>query len=208
VEGDLSTARLLYEQHLAAERPRGSAGSLAMVLTDLGLLSTRQKDYPAAHAFLDEAFTYLRIIGEDFARACHLHLAALAQAEGAYDRTMRLYRIALTELRQFQFMWGPSLLSLASLAEQLSQPELTTRLLGMAEVVDQTVYPLYPFERDDGSRLADAARVRLGAEYFNTIWMEGRQRPFGEVVEEAVATLETILGVGDDGAAIGVFSGR
>ncbi len=187
VEGDLGTARLLYEQHLAAERPRGSAGSLAMVLTNLGLLSTRQEDYPAAHAFLDEAFTYLRVIGEDFARACHLHLAALAQAEGAYDRAMRLYRIALTEVPQFQFMWGPCLLSLASLAEQLSQPELATRLLGVTQVVDQTVYPLYPFERDDGSRLADAARGRLGTETFDTIWMEGRQRPFGEVVEEAVA---------------------
>ncbi len=191
VEGDLSTARLLYEQCLAAERPRGSAGSLAMVLTDLGLLSTRQKDYPAAHAFLDEAFTYLRIIGEDFARACHLHLAALAQAEGAYDRAMRLYRIALTEVPQFQFMWGPCLLSLASLAE-----------------LDQTVYPLYPFERDDCNRLADAARVRLGTETFDIVWLQGRDRPFGEVVEEAVATLETVLGVGDDGAAIGVFSGR
>jgi hypothetical protein len=48
----------------------------------------------------------------------------------------------------------------------------------------------------------------LGAEYFNTIWMEGRQRPFGEVVEEAVATLEAVLGVEDDGAATGVSSGR
>jgi hypothetical protein len=121
---------------------------------------------------------------------------------------MRLYRIALTEVPQFQFMWGPCLLSLASLAEQLSQPELATRLLGVAEIVDQTVYPLYPFERDDCNRLADAARVRLGTETFDIVWLQGRDRPFGEVVEEAVATLETVLGVGDDGAAIGVFSGR
>lgn len=39
-------------------------------------------------------------------------------------------------------------------------------------------------------------------------WLEGRQRPFGETVEEAVATLETVLGVGDDDPAIGAFSRR
>lgn len=38
--------------------------------------------------------------------------------------------------------------------------------------------------------------------------LEGRQRPFGEAAEEAVAALETVLGVGDDDPAIGVFSGR
>ncbi len=105
-------------------------------------------------------------------------------------------------------MWGPCLLSLAVLAEQLSQPELATRLLGMAAVVDQTIYPLYPFERDDYNRLADAARIRLGTETFDTIWMEGRQRPFEQVVEEAVATLETVLGIRDDVTAIGVSSWR
>ncbi|MFZ2360066.1 MAG: helix-turn-helix domain-containing protein [Anaerolineae bacterium] len=207
VEGDLSTARLLYEQHLAAERPRGSEGSLAIVLRELGLLATRQEDYPAAHAFLDEAFIHLKVIGEDFARACQLYLAALAQAEGDYGGAMRLYRIALTELPQFQFMWGPCLLSLAALAEQLKQPELATRLLGTIEVVDHTVYPLYPFERDDCNRLADAARIHLGTERFNSAWAEGKDCPFEQATEEAILTLEAALD-DENGKALGAAGAK
>jgi hypothetical protein len=63
-------------------------------------------------------------------------------------------------------------------------------------------------DRDDYYRLADASRGRLGTETFDTRWMEGRERPFGEVVEEAVAALETVLGIRDDVTTANVSSWR
>jgi len=197
-EGDLHGARLLYERHLAAQRTRGVKGSLVFALTELGNVATRQGDFVAAHAFLDEAFVHLKEMGdEEFTGMCYLYLAALAQAEGNYGRAIQLYRASLVGLRYFQGDRSWCLLNLAALAAALSQHEVTARLLGATHAVDETIARLAPIERDDYNRLADATRAALGAAAFDAAWMEGRAAAFDVIIEEAVSALEGVLRVAD-----------
>ena len=193
-EGDLDGARLLYERHLAAQKPRGINGSLVFALTELGNVATRQGDFAAAHAFLDEAFINVKKMGnEGFMRACYVHLAALVQAEGDYRRAVRLYRASLVGLRYYQGLRGPCLLNLTALAAALGQHEVTARLMGALEPVDTAIQRLFPIECDDCNRLANAARASLGAVAFDAAWTQGREAPFEAVIEEAVSALEGVL---------------
>ena len=129
-EGNLDAARLLYEQQLAAARPRGLYGMLVYALTELGALATRQRDFTAAHAYLDEAFVYLKGMGDaDFMLSHYVHLAALVQAQGNYEDAVQLYRASLGGVKHYPNSSGPCLLNLAALAETLGQHELAASLL-------------------------------------------------------------------------------
>lgn len=195
-EGDLDRARSLNEQRLAGERQRGVKGSIAHTLLELGTVATRQRDYPVAHRFLDEAFVLQKGQGhEHFQRASYLRLAALLQAEGDYGHAVRWYRESLAGAHHYPWTWGPCLLNLASLAADLDQHELVARLLGATETVNQAGTRLLPIERDDYNHLADSARASLGPAAFEAAWAQGRALTFELAAEEAIAHLEAALRV-------------
>jgi len=193
-EGDLERARALNEQRLAGERHRGVKGAIAHTLLELGTVATRQRDYPAAHLFLDEAFALQKEQGhEHFLRAGYLRLAALLQAEGNYEHAIHWYRESLAGANHYPWTWGPCLLNLASLAAALDQHELVARLLGATEMVNEAGARLLPIERSDFNRLADSARASLGAAAFDVAWAQGRALTFELAAEEAVARLQAAL---------------
>jgi predicted ATPase/DNA-binding XRE family transcriptional regulator len=210
-EGDLARARMLYERRLTIEQQRGCVGANLATLLDLAMVATRQGDFAAAHAFLDEVLPRAKQYGSDDDLDlcwCYLLLAILVQTEGDYHSAVRWYRASAPGIRYWKFDACVYGLGLTALAVALDKHELAAGLLGVVEAACEIGSPLWPIERDDYNRLADAARVRLGTETFDSVWLEGRQRPFVEVVEEAVATLETVLGIRDDVTAIGVSSWR
>jgi tetratricopeptide (TPR) repeat protein len=101
-EGDMDSARALMEQVLAAARPGRRYSTLLYALTSLGDIATRQGDFVAAHAFLDEAFVLLDKIGDPDERSSYYwQLAALAQAEGNYGDALRLYRASFAGLQRY-----------------------------------------------------------------------------------------------------------
>ncbi|MGB2771915.1 MAG: hypothetical protein WBF31_06310, partial [Anaerolineae bacterium] len=178
------------------ERQRGVKGSIAHTLLELGTVATRQRDFPAAHLFLDEAFILLKEQGrESYLRAGYLRLAALLQAEGDYGQAIQWYREGLAGAAHYPATWGPCLLNLASLAAALDQDELVARLLGATETVNETGTRLLPIERSDYNRLADSARAHLGAAAFDAAWAQGHALTFEPAAEEVVARLEAALQV-------------
>lgn len=72
-----------------------------------------------------------------------------------------------------------------------------TRLLGTIRVGEDEIPHLFPIERDDYNRLADATRAHLGADRFDAAWARGRATPFETAVEAAVSALEDVLRVQD-----------
>ena len=195
-EGDLARARALNEQRLAGERQRGVKGNMAHTLLELGTVATRQRDYPAAHFFLDEAIILLKEQGhESFLRTGYLRLAALLQAEGDYGHAVQWYREGLAGANHYPWTWGPCLLNLAALAAALDQHDLVARLLAATETVNETGTRLLPIERGDYNRLADSARASLDPAAFEAAWAQGRALTFELAAEEAIAHLEAALQV-------------
>jgi predicted ATPase/DNA-binding XRE family transcriptional regulator len=192
-DGDLNGARSLNEQRLAADRAMGSKGSLVYTLTELGKVCTRQGNFTEARACLTEALELARPMGEDWLSGCCVYLAALAYAQGDYLGAIQCYRESLLAARQYRWIWCPCLLGLTALAGAVGQHELTARLLGATKAVDEATYRLMPDERDDYNRLADAARVRLGADAFDSAWSQGRTLAFDQAAEQAASILETVL---------------
>ena len=198
-ERNLGTARLLFEEHLAVQRTRGSKGGLVYGLTELGNVATRQGDFAAARDYLNEAMSHAQQLGsDDLLGTCFVLMAALAQAKGDHRHAIWLHRQLLmsVNLEEGIACWaGLCLLNLAAQAETLEQIELAARLLGAVDHADSTILRLYPVERDDYERLVDAVRPHLEPARFDTAWTQGREQRFNQITQEAVSILEAALRV-------------
>ncbi|MFZ1238469.1 MAG: tetratricopeptide repeat protein, partial [Anaerolineae bacterium] len=192
--GDLERTRWLLEQAVA---DLDAYGSIADVLEGLGSVATRQGDFAAAHAFLDESLSLWKKLGNERALAASLPMAVLVQAEGNYRGAIGLYRAGLPGIKLYRNPKCPCGLGLAELATVFDQHEVTARLLGAIHSVDEALHQLAGYERDDYNRLAGVARASLGAAPFDAAWTQGRTSPFEAVIEEAVSTLEGVLRVDD-----------
>ncbi len=193
-EGDLDQARLLHEQRLAIERQRGEVNPHTFI--ELAMVATRQGDFIAAHAFLDEVFArlkgYRHVDDVFYVCDCYLLLARLVHAEGDTGSAVRWYRTSLpcvVHRRDDWSLWG---LGVATLALSLNQYELVAKQLGAVHTMDVADYRLLPIEHDDYHCLADAARAHLGSTRFEAAWQQGRAQEFEPAAEEAISILEAL----------------
>ena len=93
--GDLLRARSLFEQSMAIEQQSGESYISVATLTGLTLTTIRQKDFVAAHAFLDQMLRRFKKLGnEQDPNLCgsYLSLARLVQNEGDYTGAIPWYR--------------------------------------------------------------------------------------------------------------------
>lgn len=114
----------------------------------------------------------------------------------ATERAIQYCRESLVGVTQGSnyWTWGPLLLGLAALAKALGLHRWTAKLLGKTEHVGNTVFRLWPDQRDQLNRLANTARTNLGETRFDAAWTEGWEQEFEQVVEEAVSILEAVIG--------------
>ncbi|WP_423223906.1 helix-turn-helix domain-containing protein [Candidatus Amarolinea aalborgensis] len=196
--GDLSRARSLYEQSLAIERHSGDVDISLETLIGLSLTTIRQKEFAAAHTFLDELIQREKRFGnENDPNLCgsYLFLATLVQEEGDYDNAVRWYRASLPGVKVDRDEWGVWGTGLAYLAMALDQYELAAALLGATESSDEENHRLWPIYQNECNQLIETTRAQLSTARFDAAWAEGRVAPFEAVVEEAVSTLETAQAV-------------
>ena len=196
--GDLSRARSLYEQSLAIERHSGDVDISSETLIGLSLSTIRQKEFAVAHTFLDELIQRLKRLGnENDPNLCgsYLFLATLVQEEGDYDSAVRWYRASLPGVKVDRDEWGVWGTGLAYLAMALDQYELAATLLSATEGSDEENHRLWPIHQNDCDRLVEMARAQLSTACFDAAWAEGRERPFEQVIGEAVSILEEVLDV-------------
>jgi len=196
--GDFNRARSLFEQSLVIEQKSGTNDVSQETLIGLSLTAIRQKDLGAAYVFLDRWLQRVKKKGYDHDPnlcGCYLYQATLLQEEGDYEGAILRYRASLPGVKVDRDEWGVWGVGLADLAFRLDCHELAALVLSATEATDGEDYSLWPIYRTDCVRLASAVRPRLSAESFDAAWTEGRERPFEQVIEEAVSILEAALNV-------------
>ena len=195
IEGDLKSARSMFEQLLALLQMDKEAGSqIVMCQVSLGEIATRQGEYELARACFYKANTIAKELGNDkFIREFQMYIAELAHAEGDYAQAIKLYRFSLPGVIRDSRNWSYFLLGLAASAWALDHPELTARLLGAINPIDETIQRLFSFERDKYGYLAKEIRSRLDANSFEAAVAQGRQQEFAQIAEEALMILEAAL---------------
>ena len=144
-EGDLEEARSLHRRRdWQSQRRNEGKRQIADTLIDLGHIATRQGDFTAAHAFLDEtlliaatnwatriwyAVSYL------FWRNCPRQKATICGPSNCTEQAW--------EESDTMCGYGPNSCWIwLHFAEEFGQHELTARLLGSIEAVDKQSSPL------------------------------------------------------------------
>ena len=195
-EGKLEQARSLHEQRLVVVRQDGNRGSLIHTLTELGIVAIKQGDLKAARVFIEEALEHANGLGNRGTIASqYVPLAMLCQAEGNIPLAIKYHRKTVLGADTLSWMWVPFLICLADLAQSLGQHLVSAKLLGAIDVANSTIIRLFPDERHKWNRLANAARSNLGETCFDTAWTEGKATPIAQTAEEAISTLEKLVGV-------------
>jgi tetratricopeptide (TPR) repeat protein len=178
VEGDLATAQRLAAECLALCRQKNSPPETAWLLTCLGEIAIRRRDFAAAHGHLNEALAlgrhmdaYWRVL---IVRA---DLGDLAAAEGKPGEALRLYRETLPILLQRGILaHPPSSLRLSCLAGAVGQHEVAAMLLAAcSSAVAGGLKALLPITQADFDRTQAAAQAALDADAFEAAWATGRE---------------------------------
>ena len=125
----------------------------------------------------------------------YLFLATLVQEEGDYESAVRWYRASLPGVKVDRDEWGVWGTGLAYLAMALDQYELAATLLSATEGSDEENHRLWPIYQNECNRLIETTRAQLSTPRFDAAWAKGRERPFEQVIEEAVSILEEVLDV-------------
>jgi non-specific serine/threonine protein kinase len=195
-EGDLDTGRALLEEALAITRRCEEAGrerTIAYCLSNLGFAIHLLGDDSAARGLLEEAVALQRQRADKDGLAMALSgLARVSRAEGDTARARAQQAEALTLRRELHGPWGVAwpLSGIAELAVD-DRPELTARLLGVLEVMNELRGDIVVHERIDREAMTEAARRALGEAAFAKEWAAGRSLPLAQAVAEALAYATT-----------------
>jgi tetratricopeptide (TPR) repeat protein len=94
-EGDYAGARTLHEESLQIQRGLGARQSIAMTLSNLGVVAFEQGDYAAARTLQEESLAIRRELGERWGIARSLEeLAHVALALALPGRAARIWGAA------------------------------------------------------------------------------------------------------------------
>ncbi|MCB0186776.1 MAG: hypothetical protein KDE31_21060, partial [Caldilineaceae bacterium] len=194
--GDLTTARLMLEQTLAEARIQEGKPFISGCLIDLGEVATRQKDFTAAKAFLDEALVLKSELGNhEDVNSVFRSLAYLATATGEHHQAFILYKASfvVTGRSHNRSSMSEYLIGVATLAVALNRYQLAANILGTVDSLTETVRPLFPIEKADYARNVELIRKHLDEVEFERARTNGRRRTFEETAVEAISILEKAL---------------
>ena len=165
-QGDYTSSDPLLDEAVALQRSLGGVGPRLM----LGHSALARGDLESARAFYQESADFARERSMSYAYVVALiHLGEVALAAGNLDEAAARYAAALGGGNDLP---PPALLCWivsggAKLAMAQDQPECATRLLGVVEVMrDSLGIRLPPVIHSSGERCAELARKTLGAEEY------------------------------------------
>ncbi|MCB9131142.1 MAG: hypothetical protein H6647_09390 [Anaerolineales bacterium] len=202
--GDFDRARSCFEQSMVGNRA-ATVGNRGMTsawkrLSAFLLQRSSQKDFDAAHTFLDQWLQIAKRFENDQDPnlcGCYLYRAILVQEEGNIDSAIQWYHrkrksAGIPVDRDEWSSWG--LVSLAW-ALTLGQHELASRCSARTDAADNENYRMWPIYRADCDRLIEAAQAHLDATVSTPRGCKAKQQPIEQVITEAVTFLEGVLGV-------------
>jgi non-specific serine/threonine protein kinase len=192
-EDDDEAGRALLDEALGIARQSGSEQLIGQCLSNLGFATLRLGDTATARRLLDEALAIPRQRTEpEFLANALAVLGRIAHAEGDTAQARALQSEALTVRGQHHGAWGVAwpLSGIAGLALD-GCPELTARLLGVLDAMNQLRGDIPGHERSDRAAMTESARRALGDRHFEAAWAAGRVLPLAQAVAEALAFATT-----------------
>jgi tetratricopeptide (TPR) repeat protein len=188
VQGDIASARALFEESLAISQEVGNRMGISHSLADLGTVAFEKGDYPAAGALYQKSLAISRELGNRLGIAHTLdNLGEVAFEQGDYPAARKLFKEGLVIWRELGNRAGiaDSLEALAAVVAGLGGSLRAARIWGVAERLREEIgSPL--LERPRYDRRVAAARAALGDDAaFERAWKEGRALTLEQAIELA-----------------------
>ena len=186
--GDPDRAIPPLEEALALDRELGLEWNVAQILTHLSVPFMQRGDHERGVAFAREAMEITDRIGDRLASEMSLYmLGQAAWAAGDSEEASRCFRRSLAVGHEFGDVVNSAygIIAVAVVERERDKPRRTTRMLGAAEAMLESVgVPLYA-QVDNQFHLdaEKAAREELGEE----AWLVARDEGRGLTVDQAVA---------------------
>jgi tetratricopeptide (TPR) repeat protein len=191
VQGDLATARSLFEESQAFTNKTQAAEQRAYILNNLGLTARYQGDFDRARRLHEESLALHQEQGNSWGQACALNdLGLVARETGDLDTAERLCREGLARFRELgdRRRQAMGLELLASVAALRGEARRAARLFGAEQALRESVgAPRPPVDRPRYEVYLSRARADLGDAAFAAAWAEGQAMPPEEALEAALA---------------------
>jgi non-specific serine/threonine protein kinase len=187
----------LFEESLALFREVDDPAGIAEVLNMLGEVKRHQGDFADATRLYEESLSLWRELGNEQYVAMILHnLGRVAQRQGSPRRAATVLVDSLARFQALQINNGVALClrGLAGVAVDIGRLEAATRFLGAADTLAERAGVVEDVaDREQSESTVAAARARLGAARFATIWAAGKSLSIEAAVAEAMAFVDASL---------------
>jgi predicted ATPase/serine/threonine protein kinase len=193
-QGALVEARALSTECLEVYRELGRAAGVSAALHSLGHVALCQGSLEEAHARFEETLAVLAGTGDDRRIALALSdFARVAIRRGEWEAGRLRFATSLQMVRgsgaRREAAYG--LEGVAELAAARGHPAISTRSLGAAEALRETIgSPPTAAESRDHAALHDRLRGAMGGEEYDGQLSAGRALAFEAAIEQALAWLE------------------
>jgi predicted ATPase/DNA-binding CsgD family transcriptional regulator len=189
-QDDRPRAVALGEESVARARAAGDDYGAGYSLINLARGRFESGDLAGARRDAEEGTVLCRAAGDDWAVAVGTsRLGVIAHLQGDIARARALSRDAVRTCREVgdPRIMAVAVLTLARTVRADGDPAAAARLFGVVEALRSGAgAPLYPAERADFEREADALRRSLGRETFEVAWQAGRALSVEEAADAAL----------------------
>jgi tetratricopeptide (TPR) repeat protein len=188
-QGDIASARPLFEESLAISRELGNRMGISLSLADLARVAFEKGDYPDAGALFEESLAISRELGNRLGIAHSLdNLGVVAVEQGDYAAARTLLKEGLVIWRELgnQAWIADSLEALAAVVAALGGALRAARIWGAVERMREEIGSSL-LERPRYDRRVAVARVDLGDDAaFDGARKEGRTLTLEQAIELAL----------------------
>ncbi len=193
-QGDSTLTRALFEEGLEHARKAGDRWLTSSAVANLGEVARGQMDYERAAALYAEGLAIQRGLGDKAGNAISLHnMGYVALHHGDYAQAAALFKESM-QLHQEQGSKtgiAECLAGLGSVAAARQQSTRAARLLGASDAIFAAVQTMmYPSDKNEYERSAQAARVHIGEAAFNAAWAEGHAITLEQATQLAMSEEE------------------
>jgi tetratricopeptide (TPR) repeat protein len=207
-QGDLATARSLFEESLALCREMGARRGIAGLLGNLGTVVHGQGDLVTARALYEESLALWRDLGDKWGLALSLtnlgnvacEQGDLSTARALYEKSLAVWRemgakrgiatcLALLVGVEVAVAWAAAAAGaeIGADREGRKRAERRARVLGAVEALLESMDAILErVARLSYEHAVAAVRAQLGEEAFARAWQEGRAMSMEEAVAYAL----------------------
>lgn len=204
MSGDVEQSRAWFEEALAIGRHIEDRWSVAYVLNELSQQARRAGQLEQAQTILEECHVLWRQSGTRMGeRAAIMNLALVTLDRGALTRSAELARESLELSQDMRDDTSATSVRCVEIAAQVlaalgATPTALTLIASATTRREVLEAPRPAVEQPELERLLDAAGSELGPAAYDTAWRYGEDLAIPDAIDQAAATLTTVLETSPD----------